>query len=95
MSERELMDTTPKAFSLKVEGWAEQQRHAERNEWERARWAATMAMNPHLKRPLKPTDLFKFDDEQKKVTRIDPEIDKEANRIAAKYKPPTKDGRQV
>ena len=93
MSERELMDTTPKAFSLKVEGWAEHQRQAERNEWERVRWATAMGMNAHLKRPLKPTDLFKFDDEQVKVTRIDPEIDKEANRIAAKYKPPKKDGK--
>jgi hypothetical protein len=39
----------------------------ERWEWERVRWVATTIINysGKLKRPLRPTELFKFDDEKK------------------------------
>ena len=86
MSEAELMDTTPKAFNAKTDGWLKSEKRRERAEWERARWIATQSMNPHLKRALKPTDLFRFEDE-KVAAKIDPKADAEINRIAKKWKP--------
>jgi len=87
MSETELMDTTPYAFNRKVEGWMKTQKRIERSEWERTRWLAVMCMNPHLKKPLKPTDLFKFDDESKASKVVDPVVDEKANRISKKWRP--------
>lgn len=86
MSEAELMDTTPYAFNCKVDGWIKGIKRVERSEWERTRWLAVMSMNPHLKKPLKPTDLFKFDDERV-AKPVDPEKDMELDRIAKRWRP--------
>lgn len=37
--------------------------------WERIRWHASITINPHTKRTLKPTDLMKFPWEKNKATK--------------------------
>lgn len=47
---------------LAAEGFMELEEQRERQAWERARWTAAMAMQPHAKKGarIKPTDLCKF-----------------------------------
>lgn len=87
MSEIDFLNTTPRAFALKVEGWATWEADQSRSEWERTRWAVAVGMSPHLKKPIKPTDLFRFDDEKSTTKEIDKEADAKINRIAAKWRP--------
>jgi hypothetical protein len=69
MTYDELMDLTPRVFSNKVQGWTRQQSMMMQDQWERARWMVSTTISPHLKKPIKPTDLVKFNWEKKpKVT---------------------------
>ena len=49
-------------FVLAAEGFHEMHEMQERQHWERARWSAAMAMQPHAKKDarIKPQDLCKF-----------------------------------
>lgn len=49
-------------FVLAAEGFHEMHEMQERQHWERARWSAAMAMQPHAKKGarIKPQDLCKF-----------------------------------
>lgn len=69
MTYDELMHLTPRVFSNKVQGWTRQQSMMMQDQWERARWMVSTTISPHLKKPIKPTDLVKFNWEKKpKVT---------------------------
>jgi hypothetical protein len=49
-------------FLLAAEGFFELEEMRERQSWERARWSAAMAIQPHAKKGarIKPSDLCKF-----------------------------------
>jgi hypothetical protein len=76
---RQVLDIT----TARVE--AHQER--ERGEWERARWLGTVILQPHLQKgkTLKPTDLIKFDWEQRVISeqRLDDKESEEVKRFWA------------
>lgn len=61
-------DMTWEEFCAAAQGMHKQIEMRERAEWERTRWAATLALSPHTKKGqnLKPTDLVIFPWEAKK-----------------------------
>ena len=61
-------DFTLHEFLLYKRGFEDMLKHKERNEWERTRYLATVILQPHTKqgKTIKPTDLFKFEDERSK-----------------------------
>ena len=75
-TEEVFYSTTPRAFTSALVSWSKDEQRRDRAEWERARWVATITLAPHSKRRLKPTDLFRFDDEIErvpaKVKQLDP-----------------------
>lgn len=61
-------DMTFEEFCLAAQGMNEQEEMRQRQEWERARWSAAVALQPHTKKgsSLKPTDLLIFPWEKKR-----------------------------
>ena len=68
-----LMDMTPDEFQAAVKGFRRKQEWEQQQEWERARWMATMGLQPHLQKGkrLKPTDLVEFPWEKRKKAPVD------------------------
>lgn len=60
-------DMTFEEFLWAAQGMNRQEEMRQRQEWERARWSATLALQPHSKKGhrIKPTDLCIFPWEQK------------------------------
>jgi len=60
-------DMTFEEFCLAAQGMNEWEEMKQRQEWERTRWAATLALQPHSKKGsrIKPTDLCIFPWEKK------------------------------
>lgn len=60
-------DMTLEEFIAAARGMNEQEEMRQRQEWERARWSAAVALQPHTKKgsSLKPTDLIIFPWEKK------------------------------
>lgn len=68
-----LLDMTADEFHAAVKGFRRKQEWEQQQEWERARWMATMGLQPHLQKGhrLKPTDLVEFPWEKKKAAPVD------------------------
>tara|TARA_R100000781_G_scaffold26759_2_gene19842 strand:- start:2337 stop:2585 length:249 start_codon:yes stop_codon:yes gene_type:complete len=49
------------------------------NEWERARWLASVIINPHVKKNIQPKDITRFEWEKKKKIKSSEEIEKLQN----------------
>jgi hypothetical protein len=64
-------DMTFEEFIAAARGMNEQEEMRQRQEWERARWSAAVALQPHTKKgsKLKPTDLVIFPWEKKPSKR--------------------------
>jgi len=63
-------EMTVDEFMCAVRGFHEMNEIREQNNWERARWMATVLLSPHVKKhsQLKPTDIALFPWEEKKKT---------------------------
>lgn len=56
---------TPETLQAAIEGFKEQEKERERNEWERTRFLAFYIRNVLIQKPLRrPSDWFKFEWEQ-------------------------------
>lgn len=64
LTELEFENVTPAYFNIRLSGLRRLQAAQERAKWERVRWQTALLLNPHAKKALRPTDLFKFDDEK-------------------------------
>lgn len=67
MTYEELYDMLPKHFWIKLGGFYELENIREKQHWSRVRWSTCLLMNMHIGKGkrLKPTDLFKFPEEEK------------------------------
>ena len=57
---------TPRTFFNIQQGFFEQWELENQGSWERARWLATVIVNPHVKKNLQPKDLTTFPWERKR-----------------------------
>ncbi len=64
LTETEFNEVTPAYFNARLSGLRRLQAAQERAAWERTRWQTAVLLAPHSKKELKPTDLFRFPDEQ-------------------------------
>ena len=64
----EFMSYTPRVFGNKVKGFYRNLERGQQQSWEQTRWLATVVINPHLKKHIKPKDLatFPWDTQTKK-----------------------------
>ena len=71
----ELYDLTPSMFFNGQKGLFEKWEMESQGEWERSRWIATILINPHVKKNLKPKDLTIFPWEKKRNEKTTKEIE--------------------
>ena len=71
MSPKDFYDMLPRYFWHKMDGFYELENNRQRQHWERSRWQTTLLLNIQLIKGkcIKPTDLIKFDwdDKEKDV----------------------------
>lgn len=66
-------DMTIHEFELAVRGFHELNEIREQQNWERTRWLATIMLQPHSKKSLRPNQIATFPWEQKTKRNIDGE----------------------
>jgi hypothetical protein len=64
----EFMNLTPRVFGNKAKGYSKALERGLQSSWEQTRWLATIVINPHIKKQIKPKDLatFPWDNEKTK-----------------------------
>ena len=83
MSYNELYyEMLPKHFWRKLTGFYDLINTKERQEWDRIRWSTCLLLNIHLPKgkSIKPTDLIKFDWDQKNVEQTKDDFEKFKNK---------------
>jgi hypothetical protein len=80
LTEDEFWQMAPRVFHNMQEGYWRKYEMQQRAEWERARWMATVIINPHLKHSIQPQKLMRFPWEKAKPLTLE-EIEKVAQRL--------------
>ena len=60
MSEKEFYDSSMRSVMNRVDGFSQEVKSRERQEWDRTRWLASVVVNLVSKRTVKPGDLLKL-----------------------------------